>query len=351
MLLLTLLAACQSTLERAPGPEAAELAGAATGTLIVPPVGSGSLGRTLRLIDLPSLRECRVPLEQDPISIAGLDGQGLIVYAFDVDAGVTLGSYVRYALDQEKAHAKERWRLRGVDTRSRTERELGALAGFPKVLRLAPAGGLLIAAHEPVAAGDGQPGPPSEVWCIDLVRGVRRAVAHQVGRVVRCDWRPDGSAFALTGDSGGELFDAATLASHGLRLRGFGPFSPDGRAYLARQDDGFALLQLEDEAVILDEARLPWPATRGKARERGPAEPIGLCGERLALYEALPTLGQRAESSLARGGFAHYEHAAIKIADLEAGTYLTVLAGNESERRPLFSPVRVAARDGQVSGR
>lgn len=340
-----LLAGCQSTLERAPGPEDSELASASRGTLIVLPVGSGLLNRTVVLIDLPSLRERELRVEHDPVAIAGLDAQGLFVYAFDTEAGMSLADLARYPFDLEKHHAPhfERWRVRGVDVESRVERDFGSLEGFPKHLELAPTGGHLIAVHELAEPIDDPRESPSDVWCIDLASRSRRLVTHHVGRVARCDWQPDGSAFALTGSAGGELFDAASLASRGLRPHGFGPFAPDGRAYLSRRGEGFTLVELDGDDLILEDARLPWPATRGPAHERGDVEPIGLCGDRLALYEALPTRGMQVESSFARGGYLVFEHAAVKVADLETGSYATVLAGNESAWRPLFSPVRLAA--------
>jgi hypothetical protein len=339
----TLLAGCQSTIGRAPGPETPDLADEAIGTLIVPPVGPGALHRTVRLIDLPSLRELEVPLEHDPVAFAGVDERGQLLYVFDVNAGVTLGDYARYIFESEPQRAAhfERWRLRGVDVGSRTERDLGSLEGFPCVLELSPNGGRLIAVHAGLRSRVEPSEPPSDVWCIDLTSGDRRVVFHQLGQVLRCDWKPDGSAFALTGTAGGELFDAASLASLELRLHGFGPFTPDGRAFLRRNGDGHELVELDGEAVLVGDPLLPWPATRGPAHERGEVEPIGLCGARLALYEALPTQGNQVESSFARGGYLRYEHEAVKVADLETGSYATVLAGNESPWTPLYSHVRL----------
>lgn len=344
VLLTSLLAGCQSTLERAPGPEVSSLAEAARGTLIVPPIGGGWLYRTVKLIDLPSLREREFRLEHGAVAIAGLDADQRFVYAFDPDAGLTPGNQVRFVLGLELQHTppSERWPLRVVDLATDTERELGSLEAFPNVLALAPIGGRLIAAHDPPRAAQGQSELSSDVWFIDLTRGAaQRVLTHQVGRVLRCDWKPDGSAFALTGTSGGELFDAVDLTSSGLRPEGFGPFTPDGSAYLRQREDGFALVDLAGDEVRIADALLPWPATRGNARERGDADPIGLCGERLALYEALPTKGHSMEWSLSRGGYLVFEHPAVKVADLQAGTYATVLAGNESPWTPLFSPVRL----------
>jgi len=162
--------------------------------------------------------------------------------------------------------------------------------------------------------------------------------------VQRCDWKPDASAFALTGSAGGELFDALSLASSGLRAEGYGPFTPDGKAYLRAKDDGHALVALDGARVLVGDALLPWPTTRGLAHERGEAKPIGLCGERLALYEALPTEGKHVEASVGRGGFARFEHPAIKVADLETGTYATVLFGNGSSWSPLYTAFRVESK-------
>ncbi len=339
-----LLAGCQSTIGRAPGPEAPDLAGAAQGTLIVPPIGSGALAREVRLIDLPSLREVEVQLEHDPIAIGGLDEKGQLFYAFDADAGVTWSDYGRYILDAEPEHSPhfERWRLCKVDVATRVESDLGGLEGFPRVLALAPRGDRLITMHEPAQTAEQPNERPSDVWSIDLTSGERRVVFHQLGRVQRCDWKPDGSAFALTGSAGGELFDATSLSSAGLRAHGFGPFTPDGSAYLRSEGEGHSLVELDNEAVLVGDALLPWPATRGPAHERGEAKPIGLCGERLALYEALPTEGNHVEASVARGGFVRLEHAAVKVAHLETGTYATVLAGNESSWTPLYTALRIA---------
>jgi hypothetical protein len=132
-----------------------------------------------------------------------------------------------------------------------------------------------------------------------------------------------------------------SLASSDLRPQGFGPFTPDGSAYLRRSGAGHALIELSGETVLVEDARLPWPATRGPAHERGEVEPFGLCGERLALYEALPTKGQHVESSLARGGYLLFEHPAVKVANLETGAYATVLTGNESSWTPGYSPSTV----------
>ncbi len=135
-LLLGLLAGCQSTLGRAPGPEAPELAQEACGTLILPPVGSGATARTVRLIDLPSLRELQVRLEHDPIAIAGVDANGQLLYAFEVDADVKLGDYLRGELDLEPQRSArfERWRMRRVDVTSGVESDLGA-RGLPEPSR------------------------------------------------------------------------------------------------------------------------------------------------------------------------------------------------------------------------
>jgi uncharacterized protein YceK len=346
LLLASFLAGCASTIGRAPGPEAPHLAGEASGTLIVPPVSGGWLYRTVRFVDLPSMRERAVRLEHDPVEIAGFDGEHRLIYAFDVDAGLTLDNQVRFVLgiqlEPRPTPRSERWHLRSVDVATSAERDLGVLADFPRVLALAPSGGRLIAAHDAAPVGPDRRYPPSDVWLIDLNPGVaRRVVTHRVGRVLRCDWMPDGSAFALSGSDGGQLFDAANLTSCDPQAESFGPFTPDGSAYLSRREDGFALVSLADHEVRIADALLPWPATRGSARERGDADPIGLCGERLALYEALPTKGRPMEWSLSRGGYLLFEHPAVKVADLQAGTYATVLAGNESPWTPLFSPVRL----------
>ncbi len=163
---------------------------------------------------------------------------------------------------------------------------------------------------------------------------------HRVGRVQRCDWKPDGSEFALTGTAGGALFEAASLESTGLQSHGYGPFTPSGSAYLRRNDAGHALVELDGERLLVGDALLPWPATRGNGRERGEAEPIGLCGERLALYEALPTQGRQVEWSFGRGGYTRFEHAAVKVADLETGAFATILSGNASLWRPLYTSTR-----------
>jgi hypothetical protein len=334
------LAACKS-MGRAPGPEDLSLASAARGTLIVMPPGGGLLDRYVAVVDLPSLRERKIRLLHEPVTVGGVNAAGELVYAWDANAGVSYADLIRdmFGMAPLRAAPGEQWRLQVVDLADGSEVDRGGLAAFPRVLEPAPRGGVVIVAHDPQKSAAG--GPRSTVLCIDLETGQRREVTHTVGKVERCDWKPDASAFALTGDNGGELIAAANFAVLQRAPEGFGPFTPDGSAYASLRGERYVLVAADDGHLLLEDVQLPWPAQyESPPLERAPTDLLALCGPRLGLYLGLPTKGM-GEAVNSRGGYWRLEIPAIKVADLEGGGYATIRRGDEGRWFPGYSPVQL----------
>jgi hypothetical protein len=161
------------------------------------------------------------------------------------------------------------------------------------------------------------------------------------GPLERCDWRPDGGALALSTAGAGVVLEVGTWTPLAQSPHGYGPFRPDGQALMERRGRGWALIELAGGRELVPSVALRYPYARNGEREHGPVEPLGLCGPELALYSALPTRGRAVLTSIGRGGVARYEHPSIKVADLVAGGYATVLDGDDGLIPASYCPVEL----------
>jgi len=302
--LIPLSSACVYSNNRAPGPELDHLRLEAHGTLIETADVIPAYPK-VRLTDVPSMRELEFRLRYQPVRYCGLNEQGQFVYTRWKRVSVPL---VEFLFSPDYRPQVELC-LQQVNLVDSTEHELGIVDRSARVLEFSPKGCLLVVAggHDLTA-----------VHVLDTSTGEWRTVLHDLGEVLRCDWLPDGRAFALSGAAGGALIDAHGLRCIRRQSQPFGPFAPDSNTYLSMREEGNALMALDSTREPLEIPPLPLA--------RAPETLVGMCGPRHAICLAFPTLGQsiRWEGELG-APWIRYEMDAVKVVDLEAGTYATIL--------------------------